>query len=142
MSDYSEHLISMAGGDGEADVLGEIEARANAATPGPWAWEGESGDSWPQSDNSLVTAYVPDGREWPESILSGWGYDASGISVEKDADGEFIAHARTDIPALLAMVREQRAVIERVEAVADKWWANFPSKARAIRAALATPDQS
>ena len=27
MSDYTEHLISMAGGDGEADVLGEIEAR-------------------------------------------------------------------------------------------------------------------
>jgi hypothetical protein len=44
--------------------------------------------------------------------------------------------AHEDVPALLAMVREQQATIERVATVADKWWANFPSKARAIRDAL------
>lgn len=64
---YDERLISMAGGDGEADVLDEIEGRhADQATY-----------SWP------------------------------GLAHEAHADRE----------TLLAMVREQRAAIERVEAL-------------------------
>ncbi|MFS0834390.1 hypothetical protein [Arthrobacter phoenicis] len=38
------------------------------------------------------------------------------MSEMTDADAEFIAHARTDVPALLALVRSQQAQIERVEA--------------------------
>jgi hypothetical protein len=42
--------------------------------------------------------------------------------------GNFVTRAQmesrlidTDVPALLAMVREQQAAIERVEALAEKW---------------------
>ncbi|QCB97147.1 hypothetical protein E5206_09550 [Arthrobacter sp. PAMC25564] len=34
--------------------------------------------------------------------------------AEVEALASFIAHARTDIPALLAMVRDQQAALERV----------------------------
>lgn len=86
-----------------------IEARLKAATPGPWVWEGESAEPWPQSENSLVTGYVPDGEKYPESILDGWGHDASGISIQKDADGELIANAPTDIAYLLAELKKRDA---------------------------------
>ena len=38
-------------------------------------------------------------------MLYGYGYDASGIEVKSPADAEFIAHARTDVPALVAALR-------------------------------------
>jgi len=101
MSDYSEHLISMAGGDGEADVMGEIEARVNAATPGPWAVD-ELGDVETVPEFDLHRFDI-----MPETIAR--------TELRKE-DGEFIAHVRTDIPALLAMVREQRAALELARA--------------------------
>ena len=36
-------------------------------------------------------------------------------------DAQFIAHARTDVPALLAMVRERDAALERVRELAHAW---------------------
>lgn len=76
--------------------LNEIEARANAATEGPWEWEGEAKGEWEIGANSLVPSRRPD-----DPVLYGYGYDASGIEVSNDADAQFIAHARTDVPALL-----------------------------------------
>jgi len=102
MSDYTEHLISMAGGDGE--VLDQIQRRADKATAGPWVVD-ELGDVEAVPEFDLHRFDI-----MPETIAR--------TELRKE-DGEFIAHARTDIPALLAMVREQRAVIERVEALAD-----------------------
>ena len=82
--------------------LNEIEARANAATEGPWEWEGKSDEMWPQGENSLMAT----GGAEPEYVLMAWGYDAYGITAECDADAEFIAHARTDVPALVAALYE------------------------------------
>ena len=110
MIDYSEHLISMAGGDGEADVLGEIEARAQAATSGPWGMAVSADRKW-----ALIL------------VNAGTETEFSVARSADDDDASFIAHARADIPALLAMVREQRAVIERVREWADKFEANQPS---------------
>ena len=84
--------------------LDEIEARANAATEGPWEWEGEAKAEWEIGANSLVPSRRPD-----DPVLYGYGYDASGIEVKTPADAEFIAHARTDVPALVAALR---AVLE------------------------------
>jgi hypothetical protein len=71
--------------------LDEIEARAEKATPGPWVdGHGVSGG---------FVAYH--GGDEPEAVCINVGCD----------DGDFIAHARTDIPALLAtleLAREQR----------------------------------
>ena len=80
--------------------LDEIEARANAATEGPWEWEGEAKAEWEEGANSLVPSRHPD-----DPVLYGYGYDASGIEVKTPADAEFIAHARTDVPDMAAALR-------------------------------------
>ncbi len=81
--------------------LDEIEARANAATPGPW-----------------VTFDSP-GTYWDDPSACGWDYRAPGraapyyctgpgalTSAQAARDTVFIAHARTDVPALIARVRK------------------------------------
>jgi hypothetical protein len=47
-------------------------------------------------------------------VAGQWDYEEGGISEE--ADAVFIAHARTDIPALLAHIRAQALTIERLRA--------------------------
>ena len=80
--------------------LDKIEARANAATEGPWEWEGEAKAEWEEGANSLVPSRRPD-----DPVLYGYGYDASGIEVKTPADAELIAHARTDVPDMAAALR-------------------------------------
>ena len=89
--------------------LDEIEARANAATEGPWEWEGEAKAEWEIGANSLVPSRRPD-----DPVLYGYGYDASGIEVKTPADAEFIAHARTDVPWLLEQVDRRDKALEKV----------------------------
>ena len=69
------------------EQLQEIQARCEAATAGPWHREG---DAIAETDNYElgVVPYLP--------------------------DAEFIAHARTDVPALVAALRELRAVARAV----------------------------
>jgi hypothetical protein len=89
--------------------LAEIETRANAATPGPWNWESrgvwtehEDGPGGPVLD-------VPG----PKDLASGTiGYVGDqyprGINSPSESM-EFIAHARSDVPALVASNREANA---------------------------------
>ena len=127
MSDYDEHLISMAGGGG--DVLDQIQARADKATAGPW----EVDRNHPFSSD-IVGIYSSGAKKYVVMV------DEDDPTT--DAEANFIAHAREDIPALLAMVREQRAVIERVRELADSApsFMGFPDSGTiavfAIRAAL------
>jgi hypothetical protein len=76
--------------------LNAIEARTNAATGGPW--EASTRDlTHPQAGG--VNVYAGDAG----SVASdGEGYQGACSGP----DGEFIAHARTDLPALVARVRE------------------------------------
>lgn len=72
--------------------LADITARADAATPGPWCT-----DDWE----------IYQGAEY-EPGLSMWiGETCRGATtLEQDrADAEFVAAARSDVPALLAEVR-------------------------------------
>ena len=66
--------------------LKEIEDRANAATKGPWS----KSDSLVTSNEGLIcaTCFV------------------SVTSFQIDLNAKFISHAREDIPALIARVRE------------------------------------
>lgn len=66
--------------------LRQIEERANAATPGPWRVLKEERDHFIDT----VCCKTPIVRE-----------DVTFIE-----DAEFIAHARTDIPALITALRE------------------------------------
>jgi hypothetical protein len=126
MSDLTEFILAR---------IADDEAVARAATPGPWAWQPPSKDSWPQGDESLVAP----GDEWqPDSyfggcteflrefhgtreledgshlhrttrtVVSGWGYDASGT----DADDEDRAHiARHDPTRVLAQCAAYRLIV-------------------------------
>lgn len=83
------------------EELDAIRARAEAATPGPWV-----NGMWPEwSEDDLVSATATE--RWddegeitysPVQIL-----DAPN-PAPCPADREFIAHARSDIPALLAEI--------------------------------------
>lgn len=77
--------------------LDEIEARANAATPGPW--EVKPYDGWhKESDNEINSFVGPDAT----TIIEQLGCDCCDVGLEvTPADAEFIAAARTDVPALL-----------------------------------------
>ena len=68
--------------------LDEIEARTTAATEGPWTW---------------ATHSTADGDEWAVFSPADWA-----LATNRDGwgcDAEFIAHARQDVPALVAVAR-------------------------------------
>lgn len=76
-----------------------IEARANAATEGPWEalpWEAEAGGG----DWNLWGPKAPN-HSMDSSLQGDFGFEA---------DAQFVAHARTDIPALISEVRRLEAV--------------------------------
>jgi hypothetical protein len=103
------------------EQLAEIEARAEAATPGVWYWEALGEHGYPQrigNDAEVAVAETWTDPEWPP------------------ANAEFIAHARTDVPDLVAEVRRLRAA---VDAALDKWRQHvgvsdevFPMQSRCI----------
>jgi len=103
----------------------EIRERTGRATAGPWAWEiedknlpGVAGSFYPEA---LVTAAVPyiDGYQEGPPVLLGGGtilHVESGKLCIEAPDATFMAHARMDIPWLLA---ERRRLAERVKYLAD-----------------------
>ena len=73
-------------------ILDEIQARADAATEGPWTWAART---------------TADGDEW--AVFDGGD---SALAANRDGwapDAAFIAAARTDVPRLVAALR---AVLE------------------------------
>ena len=76
--------------------LDEIEARTNAATEGPW----ETYTITPAMGSMVLTAPA-DGEEYGGYVVP---------EYLDTADAEFIAHARTDVPALVAALRAVVAV--------------------------------
>lgn len=92
------------------DELAAIEARANAATEGPWQ-AGNQG--FPDAVEEVAfwerTSTVeghPVCERWTLCEMNGDPVDTRGRVCY---DAEFIAHARTDIPALVAEVQRLRA---------------------------------
>ncbi|MGY1579204.1 hypothetical protein [Streptomyces sp. MN13] len=103
--------------------LAEITARVEAATPGPWRTDG-----WEIYQGGEGEA--PDLMKWIGETCRVDDYDGS----RNDAD--FIAHAREDVPALLAEVQRLKAELagarERALHEAADWF---------DRAADAEPDE-
>lgn len=77
--------------------LEAIEARANAATDGPWKWDYDPSNDGDRGELANVNGV-------PAVLSAGWGE----CVVASDADAAFISHARTDIPVLIAEVRRLR----------------------------------
>ena len=70
--------------------IAEIEARAKAATEGPWGYNKESASVW-----------------WPAPETA---YSPQVCAYIGKEDGEFCAHARQDIPDLLVEMKRLKAV--------------------------------
>lgn len=94
--------------------LDAIEARANAATDGPWvvkhepAWEA---DNVQHPDVITVGAQMWEADDEPMTVcLVSTDHEDDPVDVLLDA--EFIAHARTDVPALVALVRAKQSWID------------------------------
>lgn len=86
------------------DRLDQIKARAGAATKGPWeVCAFDSGHSEFEMSVSVITASAGDRI----CDMDGLGRTLNEIDARDDgvADAEFIAHARTDVPALEAALR-------------------------------------
>lgn len=88
--------------------LAEIEQRVKDATRGPWQW-------WDQR-HCLITE-TPDHNGAYDYILDqAPGNDPHDRSwLVKNCDMSFIVHAREDIPFLLTLLRQQQAVVERID---------------------------
>jgi hypothetical protein len=87
------------------DELRQIEARLAAASPGPWTSYVEGRDHTSGDDFIRVSE---DNAE-PDLYLS--RAVAGGVVPASTADQDFIAHARQDIPALIAEIRRLRDLI-------------------------------
>jgi len=79
-----------------------IEARCRAATPGPWQW----------AQNGLF--YKRIGEAFCERLILEMREPA--IRRARQEDGDFIKHARTDLPAAVARVRELEAELNAARA--------------------------
>ncbi|HEX6682270.1 MAG TPA: hypothetical protein VF062_05720 [Candidatus Limnocylindrales bacterium] len=99
----------------DADELAEIEERAEAATPGPWYAHFIDDDHFA----NLVAVSTK-----PESVRIGHSDTVAATLIQFparyvdiaderwDENAYFIAHARQDIPRLLAEVRRLRKLLE------------------------------
>lgn len=96
------------------EQIAEIRARAEAATPGPWRHlerDGRQNQRIEMRDDREVTG--PDGNL---SLVSCWATAwKPGGHKSSVANARFIAHARTDIPSLLAHIAEQDAALEAAQ---------------------------
>ena len=79
------------------ETLARIRAQAAAATPGPWDLIG--------------------GGEYVTPVGIMVAPDDGGVN---GADAEFIAHARTDVPALSAAIRDVLAVADQLDRLAAR----------------------
>lgn len=99
-------------------TLDEIQARADAASPAPWRIEKDREEDYEQG--------IPY-SEWPQTLVGpanayqsqrmkdhGTTHQVDEISELTFPDAEFIAHAREDVPRLVAALRA-------VEEVCDQW---------------------
>ena len=93
--------------------LDAIEARANAATPGPW-FSNEPGGS--SCGGPLTQPYIS--RKVQNADGRAVNLVVAEITMAGDMElADFIAHSRTDVPALIAEIRRLRARVAELEAV-------------------------
>ena len=111
-------------------VLDTIRERAEAATPGPWF---TIGLPWTNSDDA--DTWVKAGS--PDPHISTFVCDCQGLITEPDDEprpddyrprenANFIAHARTDIPALLAYIDALHTLLGNLADGIDEYWASLP----------------
>lgn len=98
------------------NFLRECEERANKATKGTWEFID-------QDDNQYVVAVVKKAKN-PENDKLKHICALPGISA-MTKDFQFIAHARTDIPLLLALLKEAIRVLNSIPEECSIWGGNL-----------------
>lgn len=91
------------------DQLDQIEARHLAASKGPWTSQVEGRDF--DSGASFIMTGIKEG----EDIWSSYRGEDIYLTGGSHADQDFIAHARQDIPMLLAEIRRLQALTSQHE---------------------------
>jgi hypothetical protein len=86
------------------DELAAMKARVDATTPGPWRASFEGRDHF-SGDSVIFT-----GGQEVEIYISADDYKGGGGHFCADLD--FIAHARQDVPRLIAEVQRLRALLQ------------------------------
>lgn len=82
-------------------AIDEEERIAREATPGPWHWRDEPNPGWGHQPPDLMSG--------GELVISSWGHDADGVSVEE----QDMAHiARHDPASVLRKVEGARKVLD------------------------------
>lgn len=121
---YDEYLITQAGGDG--DPLDAIQRRADAASEGPWdAARGANANGTTYANSRedkaiFLAASLNNNRSALWLVASDTVIPAAtGDGPRAKANAEFIAHARTDVPALLTLARKQAATLAAVLELAN-----------------------
>ncbi|ATW60863.1 hypothetical protein SEA_BENTHERDUNTHAT_93 [Gordonia phage BENtherdunthat] len=94
--------------------LDAIEARARAATPGPWEFHDEDIHRNPWVTRKIVRDNEPYHELNVLKVRMARHARDECCWPPTSTDAEFIAHARTDVPALVSRVRELEAIIRRV----------------------------
>lgn len=107
----------------DAAALAAIRERCEQATPGPWKWEGEHDEDEDGTEivycEELVGAYgvIFEVTEWPAPLCV-------------EADSEFIAAARTDLPRLLDAYTHQQERLQELEVLVRNVVANARDRRR------------
>jgi hypothetical protein len=99
---FNAKLLQIETAEMTDERIAEIEARANAATKGPWVTHS-------MNDACVYADFAEEGRIIDCRWQPVCGIDAFAAS----RNGRFVAHARTDIPDLIAALRAAR---ERIAA--------------------------
>lgn len=94
--------------------LAAIAARADAATPGPWERASERADIDSTVLRHGVRVVSASAHRRPRWLMYGEVFHIKSM----EANLEFAAHAREDVPALLAEVDRLRAALKDI---ADRW---------------------
>lgn len=106
------------------EMLKEIEERCEKATPGPWENEDyrePNGNNWRSVGliwSKNMGAYHPGTPVCKVDCEKLHAASESGKIKEFEANAEFIAHSRTDIPRLVAALRLARSAARGMHAEA------------------------
>ncbi len=108
------------------------KARAEAVTPGDW-----SAHEWGYNGSTAWEVWAPvAGRASSASIRIADCHSTGRCRPAEQADAEFIAHARTDVPALVSALERVLALADQIRNAGDDAMMNCNIVAAAIRRAV------
>lgn len=104
-----------------SEELTAIEARLKGTTDGPWSAGPQNSDgqnfvssaNWGQTNPAVNIEVTSHDGDWKVDL------------DRQQRDAEFIAHARDDVPALIAAVRHSQQTLREVQLRLDEALARF-----------------